>query len=256
MKKIEEELYKIFGEKLLKSINQDEAVAQGAAIYARSIMDGKSKDLFEDVSPLSIGILDAYGKLIVLIKRFTKIPCYGIETFSTFHDNQTNADIKVYEGEDFEHGENNNFIDHAIFKGLTPKPKGECHIDIKLQIDETGIIQMSAKEKESNNSLEVSLSRPGLLSNKKIDELISKYTEMGEKERISKNIDEASNSLKDFMDNLEEEIKNNELEEPKKKRIGNKIKSIKDYIKETGEENIPKSQMEKWRYQLEQLKIK
>ena len=253
MTKIEEGLYEIFGDKLLKSINQDEAVAQGAAIYARSIMDGKSKDLFEDVSSLSMGILVADGIMSVLIKRFTKIPCCGVDVFSTVEDNQEQANIQVYEGEDFKHCKNNKFIDNAIFKGLTPKPKGECNIEIKLQIDENGIIQMNAKETESNNSLEVSLSRPGLLSNKKIDELVSKYTKMEEKERVSKNIDGASNSLKNYIDNMERKIKNNEIGNKNKKRIENKIKSIKDFIKEEGEENIPKGQIEKWKYQLEQM---
>ena len=253
MKKIEEKLYEIFGNKVSKSVNQDEAVAKGAAIYARSILDGKAKDLFDDVTPLSIGILDSDGSMKVLIKRFTKIPCYGVKTFETVFDNQTEADINVYEGEDYQHGENNTFIDHAIFKGLTPKPKGECHVKIRLQIDENGIIEMKAKEKESNNTLKVFLSRPGLLSNKKIDELISKFYQMRDNERISIGNKVESNSFKEYMQDLETKIGNKEIVGETGIRMLNKIKSIKNCIEELGEENIEKSQIEKWRHQLDQM---
>ena len=125
-------------------------------------MDGKNRELFEDNTPLSIVILDSDGSMKTLIKRFTKIPCYGIKTFIATEDNQ--ADTNVYEGEDFEHGENNTFIDHAIFIGLPLKPKGECRVKMKLSINESGIIEMRAKEKETDNRLQVFLSRPELLS--------------------------------------------------------------------------------------------
>ena len=245
IKKIDEKLYEIFGNKVSKFINPDESVAKGAAIYARSILDGKAKNLFDDVTPLSIGILDSDGSLRVLIKRFTKIPCFGVKTFETSIDDQEEADINVYEGEDYENGKNNNFIDHAVFKGLTPKPKGECHVKIRLQIDENGIIEMKAKEKESNNSLKVFLSRPGLLSDEKIKELILKFSKMDE--YITKN------SFKNYINNLEEKIKNKEIEGEESIKILDKINSIKCCIEELGEENIGKNEIEKWRHQLEQM---
>ena len=253
MKKINEKLHEIFGTKVSNSINVDEAVAKGAAIYARSILDNNSKNLFDDVTPLSIGILDSDGTMKVLIKRFTKIPCYGLRTFETVEDNQEEADINVYEGEDFENGENNTFIDHAIFKGLTPKPKGECHVKIRLQVNENGIIEMKAKEKETNNTIKVELSRPGLLSNKKIDELIAKFSEMNINERISVGNKVESNNFKDYIQELEVKIENKEIVGESSIRMLNKIKSIKSCMDELGEENIEKSQKEKWRHQLEQM---
>jgi heat shock protein 1/8 len=107
------------GRELNKSINPDEAVAFGAAVQAailvgaqqagldasggRSSIDGAdalAKDfLLIDVTPLSLGLELAGGGMNKLIPRNSAIPCRRTSTFTTVEDNQTEVEVKVYEGE-------------------------------------------------------------------------------------------------------------------------------------------------------------
>eukprot|EP00833_Pecoramyces_ruminatium_P003300 jgi/Orpsp1_1/1177332/evm.model.c7180000061034.1 len=140
------------GKELMKSINPDEAVAQGAAVLA-SILSGNSSEqirnlTLSEVTPLSLGISIKGDIMSTIIKRNSTIPIKKTEVYYTVKDDQTSASIEVYEGERTL-SKDNHLLDKFTLYGITPAPRGETKIDVTFDIDKNGILNVRAEEKNT-----------------------------------------------------------------------------------------------------------
>ena len=140
------------GKELNKSINPDEAVACGAAIQAALLCGYKSKILCNllllEATSHSFGIEIAGGEMCPIIRRDTTIPCEYSTTFTTQKDNQSNALIKVYEGEGALTRENN-LLGQFILSGIRPAEHGKPRIEITFDMDANGIFTVTAADKST-----------------------------------------------------------------------------------------------------------
>jgi len=160
--KIQEMIQGFFSNKALnKRINPDEAVARGAAVQAALLNGKQALELAErltvsDVAPLSVGVEVVTGGLSVVIPKNTPVPCMRSEIFHTASDNQTAANIKVYEGEK-PMALDNNFLGKFLLSNIPKAPRGKEPIDINMSVDAEGILHVQAvsRSSRSTNSIDI-----------------------------------------------------------------------------------------------------
>ena len=172
MPKVQDEVKSFFGVDARKDVNPDEAVAIGAAIQG-GVLSGDVKDvLLLDVTPLSLGIETLGAVTTKLIEKNTTIPTKAEQIFSTAEDNQTAVTIHVLQGER-ERAQDNKSLGRFDLTDIPAKPRGLPLIEVAFDIDANGIINVSAKDKETGKEQKIVIQASSGLSDEEIDQMIS-----------------------------------------------------------------------------------
>ncbi len=130
------------------SVNPDEVVAVGAAVQA-GVLKGEVKDvLLLDVTPLSLGVETRGGVMTKIVERNTTIPVRRTEVFSTAEDNQPAVDVVVLQGER-ELAADNRILGRFRLENIRPAPRGEPQIEVTFDIDANGILNVTARDKDT-----------------------------------------------------------------------------------------------------------
>jgi molecular chaperone DnaK len=151
-------------------VNPDEVVAVGAAVQG-GVLGGEVKDvLLLDVTPLSLGIETLGGVFTKLIDRNTTIPTRKSEVFSTAADSQTSVEIKVYQGER-SMARDNRMLGVFQLIGIPPAPRGIPQIEVTFDIDANGILNVTAKDKATNNEQKITITSSSGLSKEEVEKM-------------------------------------------------------------------------------------
>ena len=154
-----------------KGINPDECVAMGAALQA-GVLTGDVKGLLLlDVTPLSLGIETMGGVCTRLIERNTTIPVKKSQIFSTAADNQTSVEVNVLQGER-EMAAANKSLGRFHLDGIAPARRGVPQIEVTVDIDANGIVNVSAKDLGTGTEQHITITSSSNMSKEDIERAV------------------------------------------------------------------------------------
>lgn len=204
--KVRELVKEIFGKEPHQGVNADEVVAVGAAIQG-SVLSGERKDvLLLDVTPLTLGIETEGGILTALIERNTTIPVEKKQTFSTAADNQTAVTVSVFQGER-KMAIHNRVLGQFNLEGIDTAPRGVPQIEVKFDIDQNGILNVSAKDLKSGKQASVKIEQSSGLSKDEIERMRRDAESHADEDRKQVELAEARNRAENTIHSLEKAIK-------------------------------------------------
>ncbi|CAC9964091.1 Chaperone protein DnaK [uncultured Gammaproteobacteria bacterium] len=216
MPKVQEKVKEFFGKEPKKDVNPDEAVAMGAAIQA-GVLSGEVKDvLLLDVTPLSLGIETMGGVMTKLIEKNTTIPTNASQIFSTAADNQSAVTVHVLQGER-EIASGNKSLGQFNLEGIDNAPKGQPQIEVTLDIDSDGILNVSAKDKNTGKEQSITIKASSGLSDEEVEKMIKDAEVHADEDKkfqelvTSRNMaDSLIHSTKQALEDLKKEVSEDE----------------------------------------------
>ena len=176
------------------TVNPDEVVALGAAVQA-AVLKGEVKDvLLLDVTPLSLGIETMGGVMTRVIERNTTIPARRTEVFSTAEDNQPAVDVVVLQGER-ERAADNRVLGRFRLEGIRPAPRGVPQVEVTLDIDANGILNVSARDKDTGAEQRITISESINLDQSEVERMIADAEQHREEDHRLRELADARNEL-------------------------------------------------------------
>jgi molecular chaperone DnaK len=193
MPAVQEAVRKFFGKEPHKGVNPDEVVAIGAAIQA-GVLGGEVKDiLLLDVTPLSLSIETLGGVATPQIERNTTIPTRKSQIFSTASDNQTQVEIHILQGER-PMAVDNKSLGKFILDGIPPAPRGIPQIEVTFDIDANGILKVTAQDKASGRSQNITITASSGLSKDEVEKMRQEAEAHATEDRHRRDLIDSRNS--------------------------------------------------------------
>ncbi|RTE86906.1 MULTISPECIES: molecular chaperone DnaK [Gammaproteobacteria] len=239
MPKVQELVTDFFGKEPRKDVNPDEAVAIGAAVQA-GVLQGDVKDvLLLDVCPLSLGIETMGGVMTTLIEKNTTIPTKKSQTFSTAEDNQSAVTIHVLQGER-KRSSDNKSLGQFNLEGIRAAMRGQPQIEVTFDIDADGILNVSAKDKDTGKEQKITIKASSGLSDDEVESMVRDAELNAEEDRKFEETVQARNQADALIHATRKQMEEagDALPEEDKTAIESAISELEEAVKEGEKEAI------------------
>jgi molecular chaperone DnaK len=242
MPKVQEAVEKLFGKAPRKDVNPDEAVAVGAAIQGAVLAGDKTDVLLLDVTPLSLGIETLGGVMTKLIKKNTTIPTKASQVFSTADDNQPAVTVIIAQGER-EFIKDNKVLGQFNLEGIAPARRGQPQIEITLDVDDNGILKVSAKDKNTGKENKITIKANSGLTDEEIEKMVQDAEANAEVDKKAREVVEAKNAADAQLHDARKDLKEygDKITDEQKSKIEQAINEVEDAIKTEDAEKIKDS---------------
>ncbi len=241
MPKVVETVKNFFGKDPNQSVNPDEVVAVGAAIQG-GVLGGEVKDiLLLDVTPLTLAIETLGGVATPMIPRNTTVPTSKTEIFSTASDNQTQVQIVVTQGERPMSADNKT-LGTFILDGIPPAPRGVPQVEVTFDMDVSGILTVTAKDKATSKTQNIKITGAVGLSDDEVKRMQEEAEKHKAEDEKKAEVIKAKNNADAMVATAEKAIKDagDKVDSKIKEQVEEKVKKVKEVAakEDSGKEDI------------------
>ncbi|ANH69918.1 Hsp70 family protein [Mitsuaria sp. 7] len=154
MPMVRQMITRLFQRLPLRTIDPDQAIAQGAAVQAGLKARDAALDevVLTDVMPFSLGVITSQrignqtvgDRFSPIIERNTPVPVSRMDRFYSMHDGQKEVELDIRQGESPIGSDNLHLGKLAI--PLTPAPAGESAIEVRFTYDANGLLDVDVRD--------------------------------------------------------------------------------------------------------------
>ncbi len=239
---VQKKVSEFFGKDPRKDLNPDEAVAVGAAIQG-SVLSGDTTDvLLLDVTPLTLGIETLGGVATALIEKNTTIPTQKSQVFSTAEDNQTAVTVHVIQGERTQASQNKS-LGQFNLTDLPPAARGVPQIEVSFDLDANGILNVSAKDKNTGKEQSIVIKASSGLSDDDIEKMVKDAEANAEDDKKFEELVQAKNNADMLVHATRKTIdeSGDKLSDDEKNSVEEAVKSLEEAVASESIESIESS---------------
>ncbi len=236
---IQQAVRDLFGKEPNKSVNPDEVVALGAAIQA-GIFQGDVQDItLIDVIPLSLGIETMGGVATKIIERNTHVPTKREQIFSTAADSQTSVNIHITQGERPMAADNKS-LGNFVLDGIPPAPRGMPQIEVIFDVDQNGVLKVTAKDKSTNKEQTIRIEAASSLTPEDIERMKQDAETHATEDAKKKELIESRNLADQMMYTAEKALQDHKekISTEIKEGVEGKIKALREVRDQDNNETI------------------
>ena len=242
---VQEAVKNITGKEPFKGINPDECVAIGAALQG-GVLTGDVKGLLLlDVTPLSLGIETLGGVFTKIIDRNTTIPTKKSQVFSTAADGQTSVEVHILQGER-EMARDNKTLGMFHLDGIAPAPRGVPQIEVTFDIDQNGIVHVSAKDKGTGKEQTVTITSSTNMSKEDVEKAVREAEQFAQEDKKRREEIDTRNAADQMVYQSEKTIADlgDKITPNDKDELEGRISALKEALKGTDTDAIKAKQDE------------
>ena len=236
---VQKKVSEFFGKEPRKDLNKDEAVAVGAAIQG-SVLSGDTTDvLLLDVTPLTLGIETLGGVSTPVIEKNTTIPTQKSQVFSTAEDNQTAVTVHVIQGERTQASQNKS-LGQFNLTDIPPAGRGTPQIEVSFDLDANGILNVSAKDKNTGKEQSIVIKASSGLSDEDIENMVKDAEANAEDDKKFEELVKTKNNADMLVHATRKTIDESEdkLSDEEKSQVEASVVSLEEAIASENTESI------------------